>query len=372
MVSILLLSVPGFSFPEMIRHGYTSCVICHTSVAGGNLLNEYGRSLSKELLSQPTLFGKKANESDEQFLAGTVPLPEWMRLGGDVRLLQTFVENSQVSKGRFLIMQVQVDADAKINNYISAFASMGRIESSKADASAKDFIYFPQWGLQARLSAEDQSNQWSARVGRFLPVYGIHFAEHTFVTRTHLDFGPGQERFGAELALVHEDYSLVVTGITGLAAGLQNAIEEGGIIDAGMTIGRKSKIGINYYQTKRALGELRYDRKVAGLYSMIGFTDHWYGLFEVDQPESISGKKGLLTTMKVGHDVFQGCQIFGTQEFSNLNTEKSDPKFEAYGIGVQWFPRPHWDMSGVYRREKNTAVGQTFSDVIWLIGHYYL
>jgi hypothetical protein len=60
------------------------------------------------------------------------------------------------------------------------------------------------------------------------------------------------------------------------------------------------------------------------------------------------------------------------QEYSNLDMEKSNPKFEAYSAGAEWFPHPHWDFYGLYRRERDTGVGNDWQDVVWLLGHYYL
>ena len=43
------------AFLENATHGYTNCMTCHYSPAGGNLLNDYGRSLSSELMSTWTV-----------------------------------------------------------------------------------------------------------------------------------------------------------------------------------------------------------------------------------------------------------------------------------------------------------------------------
>ena len=51
--ALILTFVSGAAqaFPDMIRHGYTNCTACHVSPSGGGVLNAYGRSLSKELIS---------------------------------------------------------------------------------------------------------------------------------------------------------------------------------------------------------------------------------------------------------------------------------------------------------------------------------
>jgi hypothetical protein len=369
---VLLLSSRVWAFPEMVRHGYVNCTACHTSLVGGNMLNPYGRSLSREILSQKMFFGQAAGEGDEQYLHGLIETPKWLDVGGDIRLLQTFVESQQASKGRFLIMQVEMDFVARASDLISTFFSLGRLEPRKEDPTAKDFVYSPRWGGDLRLSPQDQPEQTNFRVGRFMPAYGINFAEHVFVTRTLLDFGPGQERFAAELSWVDDQSSVIGTLIGGQASGNQSKYEVGGIIQFARAVGEKSKVGINYYKTKRRENDVDFNRSILGGFAYMGFTKDWYGLFEVDQPRGADEKNGLVEAFKLGHEVFQGLHIFATHEFANLNTEQADPKFEAYGIGAEWFPKPHFDFYGAYRKEKNSGLSADFQDVVWLIGHYYL
>jgi len=369
---ISTLAFKTLAYPEMVRHGYMNCTACHTSVVGGQMLNAYGRSLSRELLSQKSLFGKPSAEGDEKFLNGLIETPDWLELGGDIRLLQTFTESKVASKGRFMIMQVELNSLARISDQVSSFFSIGRLEPRKEDPIAKDFVYFPRWGIDWRLSPSDQTEQMNLRVGRFMPAYGIQFAEHVFVTRTLLDFGPGQERFAGELSWLNDQTSVIATLITGQASGNQNKFEQGGVLQASTAVGEKSKVGLNYYHTRREINDSRYDRIIFGGFAYMGFSKDWYGLLEVDQPKGADQKLGLVETFKLGNEISQGLHIFVTHEFANLNVDQADPKYEAYGVGSQWFPRPHWDLYGAYRKERNTGAGNDFQDVLWLIGHYYL
>lgn len=369
----LLGSTEAWAFPEMVRHGYTQCITCHTSHVGGNLLTEYGRSLSRELLSQPTLAGKESAEGDEQFMYGLVAPPKWLTLGGDIRTLQLFVESKDASRGRFFIMQVDLDASVQLGERWRAFASIGRIEARETDAVAEDFVGSPRHGVEYLFTHPEAENRVTLRVGRFMPAYGILFPEHTFVTRTLLDFGPGQERYAAELAWNNEKTSVIATGIGARLEGKDTEDETGGILQVAHGVGEGSKVGVNYYNSRREdLAGAKFTREIYGAFAHIGFTKQWYALLDVNRPKSSTEKWGLVETMKLGYEVHQGWHIVGVQEFANLDSEKSNPKFEAYGIGTQWFPRPHWDFYGLYRKERNTAAGNDFSDVVWLIGHFYL
>lgn len=351
------------AFPEMVRHGYTHCTACHTNINGGGLLNEYGRALSSELVSQKVLFGQPVKEGDEKVL-GFLDLPEGQLVGGDIRLLQTFVEDKQSQRGRFIIMQVALDYSAQITSWFRGFASVARMEPRKQDARPSDFVTSPSHGVEFLLTPAESAKRATLKLGKFMPSYGIQFQEHTLVTRKYFDFQPGQERVAAELAWTNENYSVVATSILAQTNFNTNVKESGGIIQATSSVGEKSKVGINYYQSDL--------RKIFGFFTHIGFSERVYGLLEVNQPISLAGDSGLVEVFKIGYEHRQGLHLVGIQEFGNMNIQNSNPKFEAFSLGSQWFPRPHWDFYGLYRKERNTLNGNDFSDQIWLIGHYYL
>jgi len=374
ILSLWFLLAPGlaWAFPDMVRHGYMNCIACHTSTAGGGLLNEYGRTLSREILSQPTLFGKASTEGEEKFLYGLPTLPPGLLLQSDIRVLQLFVESKQASRGRFLIMQVDLDASYQWKQW-RAFGSVGRIEATKPDSEAKDFVSSPRHGVEYTFTKPEMENRVALKAGRFMPAYGIGFAEHTFVTRTLLDFNPAQERLATELSWNNDRAQVIATGILQQYTGNDVKKEKGGVVQASIAVREKSKVGVNWYSTEREDKGVKSMRRIYGAFAHIAFNKDWYGLLEVDKPQRADQKWGLVEIFKLGWEVHQGWHVFAVQEYANLDTGTPNPKFESLGVGTQWFPRPHWDFLTVYRRERNTAGGNnSFTDVVWLVGHFYL
>ena len=371
---VLLFPAAVHAFPELVRHGYTHCTACHTSLTGGGLLNEYGRSLAREILSQQTLAGIPTAEGDEKFLYGLAKTPPWLNMGGDIRLLQAFVESKQASRGRFLIMQVDIDASAQLSDRWRVFASLGRVEPKNSDPTAKDFVASPRHGVEYLISKPDAVDRFALRVGRFMPAYGIGFAEHTFATRRLLDFQPGQERYAYEFSWMNDHTSVIATGILSQADGNGIKSEKGGVIQAATSVGEGSKIGVNYYQSRREMlaSSNVFTRRAYGAFAHWAIDKNWYALIEVDRMQDPAGKWGFMDVVKVGREIFQGWQVFAVHEFANTDMDKSNPKFEAYSLGTEWFPRPHWDFYALYRKERNTAINNDFQDVVWLIAHYYL
>lgn len=367
-----LVSALAFSYPEMVRHRYIHCTACHTNLAGGGTLNQYGRGLSREVLSQKTLGGKESAEGDEQFLWGAMKLPSWLELSGDIRVMQMMSESKAASRARFMIMQVDFDADLTITPWMRSFLSVGRIEPRVDQPEAIDFVSSPRHGFDFVLSPEDASDRLTLRVGRFLPAYGIAFAEHTLATRRLLDFGPGQERYAAELGWVSEQYSVIATAIGSQAQGNQNRKEQGGILQVSHAIGERAKVNLSYYQSQREASPGKdYTRRVFGASVITELTENWYAMLEIDRPQDAKSKWGLIEVLKVGHELFQGLHIIGIQEYANSDMDQTNPRYETYGLGVEWYPRTHWDFLGIFRRERNTAIRDEFDNVVWLIGHFY-
>lgn len=373
----LLFSVKAFAYPEMVRHSYLHCITCHTSNVGGDVLTEYGRSLSRELLTQQTLGGIPLGEGDEKFMFGLVKTPEWLSLGGGVRVLQTMVDSKERSYGRFFVMQVDLDASAKISEKWRAFASLGRVEPvGITDPVAKDFVASPRHGIEYNFNNADDENHFSVRAGRFMPAYGIMFVEHAFINRNEYQLIPGRERYAGELSWYNERSSIIATGI--LANPESNKIrdETGGIIQAATGVREKSKVGINFYQSDREDKSgpvyVKYKRKVYGAFAHMTFNEKWYGLLQIDRPYGMAGTWGVSDIFKVGYEISQGLHLIGVQEFLNRDTKQPSKKYESYSVGAEWFPRVHFDFYGLYRQTRDTSRSNDFQQEIWLLGHFYL
>lgn len=351
------------AFPELVRHGYSNCISCHTSLSGGGLLNAYGRALSRELVTQPSFFGQPNAEGSEKIF-GALELPENHLVGGDLRVLQTYIDDQQSTRGRFFVMQLAVEYSWQIWERLRAFGSVGRWESRKQNPEPKDYIYSPNYGLELLLTDPESDHRVTLKAGKFTPVYGINFQEHLIATRKILDFQPGQERTALEVGWLNESFTLVATGISLKHQGQDHQKENGGIVQIAVPVGEKSKMGYNFYSTNL--------KKFHGIFAHIAFSERTYGLFEANQTVAADHELGLVQAFKFGFEKHQGLHFVALQEFSNLSIKNANPKFEAFSVGAQWFPVTHWDLYGLLRKERSTALGNEFSDHVWLIGHYYL
>ncbi len=352
----------------MIRHGYVSCLACHTTHQGGDLLTAYGKELSKELFSRNDSWLQTSKDVDSSWRIET---PDWLRLGSQVRLLQTFSESSVASKGRFMIMQVDVDGVADLSPNLQIYSAIGRYEPPQPDAEWKDFIYSPRAWIQYSENWNDSADTASLRIGRFYPNYGINLIEHTYVNRRYLEFNPGQERLSAELAYSTQNYQVVATGLTHRSNYQEYDSEKGYTVQVSKVFGKSARAGVNLYRSQLNSRGTLQDKKYDGVFALIGWTTEFSTLIQADRIYRADGKQGFLDFIKFGYEYAKGIQLFATQEYYNADTTVTEPHVEAYGVGVHYFPVTNFDFFLSIKKQKDSVQLNEFQNVMWLIGHMY-
>lgn len=349
---VILLSVKALAFPEMVRHKYTQCSVCHSSIAGGDLTTAYGKELGKELLYPK-----------EPWFETDFPLPESesFRLGINNRWLQTYLDNSQVSKGRFFIMQLDLDMVYSLGSWM-AYASVGRFEPLGSDKTWSDFIYIPRLWLKKTLAVSD--SELSLRAGRFLPTYGINIAEHTAFVRQYLNFGPGLERRTIELSWTNPTFQAVLSRIEGRQFFNDLVEEKGATLQLSYFFSERGKVGVNSYRTEgHGLSKVAFD----GAFFLIGWNDQWSTLFEIDKVYLTSGKTAYVEYLRIAKEIRRGWSAFLTQEYKNIDIEKSEPHLESFGLGTQYFLNSSLNATAHLRLEKDTGTLDEYQKVLWFV-----
>src|SRR5262249_29668342 len=131
-----------------------------------------------------------------------------------------------------------------IGDHVRLFASIDRVEAV-GDPTAKDYVSSPQHGVEVLISNPESDNRLGVRVGRFMPAYGIGFAEHILVTRRLLQLDPGHERYAYEASFMNDRFSLIATGIIQQTNFNGIKWEKGGMGQASVTLGKGTKVGVS-------------------------------------------------------------------------------------------------------------------------------
>ena len=371
----LLLASKAQAFPEFVRHGYSNCITCHFSPTGGGILTEYGRAMSKELLSRGQFFFEKKMElpqpqesEEEQFLGGAVKLPQGLSLGGDIRALQWVQDNKTATRGGFVFMQADLEAALSDGKRIVVDGTIGRAEPQGKAKYANDYLVSRRHWISVKMGPEETPDRYQLRFGRFYPAYGINIAEHPTVTRKQLGFDQQQETYNAELAYISETWNVFATYVAGRPDNSSRPQEVGGALQVSRAVGERYRLGVNAFQSSNAVRT----RTLAGAFAHLGFSPTFYALTDFSWSKDRVNKSGLAEFFKLGWEFSRGVHLLATQQFGKPSFSQSENWQEAYSLGIQYYPRVHWDFLLSVGQERSTVASRDFDSVLLFLAHYYL
>ncbi len=352
----LFLSISSYAFPENIRHGYTNCTACHISPSGGGVLNEYGRSLSKEIQST------WAYEGEENFLHGmvdTTAVKDWLVIGGDFRAVQVHQENDNVKRGKFIKMQAGIELGINQPKW-AVVGSFGKFDDEEWKT---DFTrYYALYRV---------TDELTLRAGRFLPPFGINNSEHNLATRGPLGFGYGVEKDTVEASWLGENWNFIGSYYKTQKELSDN--NESGYTTLVSKILGNNKIGVQYLNEKNDA----YQRQVYGVTGLFGWTEHFYSTFEYDKSATEVDSttpitRGHYVFHRTGYEFFQGFHGLILNDYLQTDEKNGSTKNYKFGPGLQWFPRPHFDIQIYWTRQQSIQNIKQDGDYAWLTLHYYL
>lgn len=357
----LLFAVSGFgsrawAYSEMIRHGYVNCTSCHVSPAGGGALTSYGRQLSGELMS--TWAAENEGEVLHSALNKSgIERPEWLNFGGDLRAVQLFRSTPQVNAARFILMQADFEVALTFDKW-TGVASMGGY--MQAAQSRRHYLNYRP------------TDELSIRAGKFQQAFGLLLPDHTSTTRKALGWDEGSETYNVEAAWLGERFTGYLTAIMGRPDDPSLAREKGVSVRPAINLGDRFQVGMSYFHGIKA-GQ---KRDVGGAFASLGFTSRLFLLTELDfQRAKLDGSDatlGLMNFQRLGYDLVQGFNFYLTQGLARSDFKNSRTAFSSYGVGSQFFPRPHFELSMEYQKQKTPSFPSRFSNYLVFLAHYHI
>lgn len=350
----------SYAFPEMIRHGYTSCTTCHVSPSGGGVLTQYGRELSKEVLST---WGK---DGEGQLLNGKISLPDWLMVGGDVRYMQLFRKTKTVEQAKTFYMQTDLETAVVLKKYIIAISG-GLQQAENSDPKKDEFI------SRRHYVGYKFNDNVTTRVGRFYPAYGINIPEHTSVIKRGLRWDQGQETYNFEINYLQENFEVFLTGLFGRPDQTKENTDKGFALSPSYAITDKIKIGINYLKGDSE----QFERTLYGFHILSAYNEKLYFLSEADwqkiglAPNFDQKTNGFFNYNKLGYELIQGVHLNFTFEYGQSNLKNSSSIIRTLGPGFQFFPRPHIEINALWSKQQIVAVSDDYGDFAYVILHYY-
>jgi hypothetical protein len=163
------------------------------------LLTQYGRLLSLRELSTtggngaaPAAGEENDPHGEQAFLYGALgDALGPVQLGLDMRPSHLRVGFPGGHQGTNLLMNFDLEGAVQKNGW-TAYASAGR--EPAAHGEDVRFISYEHW------IAYQRDDGFGLRAGRFLPPFGVRFADHTAFTRAYLDFDHADHVYGVEVS----------------------------------------------------------------------------------------------------------------------------------------------------------------------------
>lgn len=201
VVAVAALSGVADAYPQFQISRDKTCTGCHISPAGGGLLNENGETAAE---SMSTL-----DKHSAKFMYGKIKLPDWLLVGGDLRAATGYIQTPEKVLAAFP-MQIELNAAAILPSGFSLHTNFGsRPGNDGPNGSA------PVWAREHYVmwrTNPGTPHGMFVRAGRFMPVFGLRFAEHpTYVRR----FGGTPlygDTYGVHAAYVADKLEVHATG----------------------------------------------------------------------------------------------------------------------------------------------------------------
>ena len=357
IVCIQLFFISAASaFPELTRHNYNNCMVCHISPTGGGVLSEYGRSLSKELVST---WGYEGEEKFFYF----IPTTEALALGGDFRNLQLKDKlPTGVKRELWIPMQRDLEIAATIGKWVTA-VTVG--ENTRATEGSK--LLSRRHYVMKKIS-----ENLTVRGGKFYPAFGLHIPDHSTVIRRGLGWDQGRETYNLEGAWQGEKWHYFTTAIVGRPDDTSVVRERGLTFSMAYHPTADSKYGLSYYygESPDAINHF------IGPYAVIGLSERFHFMGQItairSHPYSATEHQwGLVDYLKLNFEPYKGIHFFLAQEFSQTNLNSNATRTDIHSVGFQFFPRPHFEIQVMEQRLYSQGVQTTPTERLNVVLHYY-
>ena len=326
------LAREAMAFPNMVRHGYTTCVTCHFNTSGGGSLRSYGKFVAGETMgvfnsSESALPWIKKPVEDEVYAISYMG-----------RMVQTLFDTPQLRRGDLRKMQSDIEAAIEYETWTALMTAGPRLDSAIEGEQSKSQLFI------RRFYAGKQAMNYSVKVGKFFPEYGINLPNHNIPTRKGLFFNHNLEPWILQGSYFTPTFDFTAAHIRGV----KNTTYEGQVGYSG-TIAYKT--GSMRFGVSRLYWWLPESPKESGstsLFGTIGYESKGYTLLEVAK-KKVTNLRGHDSESKLGYlesgwEVYKGLIPYINWEYTrNITTQAyaSSP-----GVGIQMGPATHFELIG--------------------------
>lgn len=364
LLATMALASPAWAEPTFLAKQYTRCTACHYSPTGGGLLTPYGRLLSHRELSTiggtetaPAAGTEDDPNGEQAFLYGALRNALGpVHLGLEMRPAHLRIGFPGGHQDMNFLMNLDLIGALQENGW-TAYGSVGREPPNSAVRNGRTvpdaaFVSYEHW-------ISYQTDQgFRIRAGRFLPAYGVRFADHTAYTRTDLDFDRNDQVYGVEVSDTMGPSLVQVMVSPGKAEAILHDRRHRGFSTAGRwqfdLASRATIVGSAIYRQSTDV-----DLQSGAVGGAFGFapTSHVSIWTEGDanlQPKAAGGRSWVVVN-ETSVEVYRGIWL----KFSpQLHTSGGTPGFSdlrRLAFAVDLLPRTHWNVNVSYYHDHALA-----------------
>jgi hypothetical protein len=378
LLAATLLASTASAEPMFLAKQYTRCTACHYSPTGGGLLTPYGRLLSHRELSTtggsaaaPAAGAEDDTHGEQAFLYGAFgDVLGPVHLGLEARPSRLHVGFPGGDQDMNLLMNLDLVGAVRKNGW-TAYGAVGREPPHSAVRDGRTlpdaaFVSYEHW------IAYETDQGFRIRAGRFLPAYGVRFADHTAFTRIDLDLDRNDQVYGVEVSDTVGRSLVQVMVSPGKAEAILHDSHHRGFSTAGRwqfdVAPRMTVVGSAFYRDSTDL-----DPKSGSVGGAFGFapTSRVSIWTEVDsdvQTKALGGRSWVVVN-ETAVEAYRGLWL----KFSpQLHTSGSEPGFSQrrrLAFEADLLPRTHWNVGVSYYRDR--AFNSTTSTLLTQL-HLYL
>lgn len=343
--------------PTFLAKQYTRCSACHYSPTGGGLLTPYGRLLSHRELS--TIAGgatppgaEAARRGEHEFLYGALGNALGpVQLGLEMRPSRLRVDFPGGHQDRSLLMTLDLVAAVQTNGW-TAYGSIGREPGGAAVRNGRTlpdaaFISYDHW-------VSYQAGQgWGIRAGRFMPAFGVRFADHTTYTRANLGFGRADQVYGLEVSHAVGASLVQVTVSPGRAEAILHDADRRGFSATGRwqfdLTPRTTIVGSALYRESTNL-----DPESGAIGGAFGFapTSRVTNWTEVDAELRAGSDQSWSIVNETSFEVHRGIWLKFSPQLRTSDGTPQRPTLRRLALGATLLPRTHWNVGLSYYRDR--------------------
>jgi hypothetical protein len=336
------------AYPQYIGYGYSSCLTCHYSPAGGGPLTDYGRAVAATTLSgRPPFISSVTTDDDlaehSGFFGKVESSPDWLRL--QAGYWGMWMVNSLENQPQKTWINMQAEGNAVIQFFddhrLYFVGNAGYIPPPlelppDMIGTVSKFISRAHYGAY-RFNFDD-SHSLGVYVGFMDPVFGIHVPDHEAFLRSETFLNQNDQTHAVLLHYSAPQWEGFLQGMLGNLYQDPTVQQKGVSGEMEYEIVENFRLGGSGWYT-----DSDYRRREMGaIHARIGYPEGNAILAQLgligDKPVTEDGQTQGYGFLQTSYRLARGLNLLGTFEFFIDGAFQTAPRTFRYGPSLQYLP----------------------------------